>query len=84
MSIHSEAGEEGLEFPLRGRIGEVSDVKTTTFSSCGEDCLILGSVDGLPTGDIVCSFWCMWSNGGGGHILGDVVNGRHIEIESLK
>ena len=82
--LHRVAGEKGFKLPLSGRVGEVSNIKTTTFSSSCDDCLILGSVDRLTTSSGVGSFRCDRSDGGSRHGLGDAVDCRHgfdVEIE---
>jgi hypothetical protein len=64
--LHIIAGEEFLELILGGRIGEIPNVKTTTFSSGSGDGFLLGLLSRRVL------------NGGALEVLGEVVDGsRH-------
>lgn len=54
--LHKIVLEEVLQLSLRGRICEVSNVKSPTLSSTGDDGFILRSVDGLSTSEGVGTF----------------------------
>lgn len=45
--VHKVILEEVLQLSLGGRVSEVSNVKSSTLSSAGDDCFVLSSVDGF-------------------------------------
>ena len=53
--LHEEALEEVLEIPLSGRVREVSNVQTTTFSCTGDNGLVLRGVGGFAASGVVGS-----------------------------
>ena len=75
--LHGVAGEEFFQGPLRGRVRQIANVQTTSLSSTSYDCFVLGSVDGLTTGEIVIASGCNGSYAGIGQGLGDIIDGRH-------
>lgn len=71
VDLHKVVLEEVLQLSLGGRVGEVSNVESSTFSSAGDDGLILRCIDGLVgTGSNAGAF-----SGSGGLIEG---SGCHL------
>ena len=58
--LHQVVLEEILQPSLRGRISEVSNVKSSTFSSAGDNSLILRGVDRLASSEGVGTFSVCW------------------------
>ena len=76
-NLHRVSSEEGLEVPLSGRVGEVPYVEATTFGRCSNNGFVLCSVNGLATSHVVGSLRSNRGDGGGGHVVGECVDGRH-------
>lgn len=49
VNLHQVVLEELLQLSLGGRVREVSNVQSPALGSTGNDCLVLGGVDGLVT-----------------------------------
>lgn len=77
--LHGETGEKFSQIPLRGRVREISNVKTASLNCTCNDGFILGSIDRITPSDIVCTSWCERSDAGGSQGFGKVVYGRHRE-----
>lgn len=74
-NLHRVPREEGLEIPLGGGIGKISNVETTTFGGAGNDRFVIGSIDrGVTTSHIVGTSRGNRSDGGIGEGVSNVVN----------
>lgn len=52
QDVHEVSLEEGLQLPLGGRVGEVSDVESSSLRGAGQDRIVLGGlVGGRLVGD---------------------------------
>jgi hypothetical protein len=73
--LHRVLLEEILEFPLRGRIGEIPNVQPTTLGSTGDHRIVLSSV-----GIASVSSAGRVRDAGRSQGIGEIVNGsRHVE-----
>ena len=85
--LHKVVCEELLQLPLCGRIGEVSNVQSTTLCSTLDNCFVCGRVDRLVTssanvGNVGGTVGRI--EGGVGHLSGGTVNLSFRHDECLR
>lgn len=82
--VHQVVLEEILQFPLSGRIGEVSDIKSSTLRSTLDDGLVLRGIDWLvATGANRGAFSgaSRFGEGSGCHLGGSTVDGSSGHVD---